>query len=61
MAVVADEVLALVRNVLGQFGQEVERPGRMQGVVSWAVVDMALQTGQRVSEMVRHVVGDFDQ
>ena len=32
----------------------------MQGVVSWAVVDVALQTGQRVSEMARHVVGDFD-
>jgi integrase len=34
--------------------------GRCQGVLAWAVVDIALQTGLRVSELARLKVGDFD-
>ena len=34
--------------------------GRCQGVLTWAVVDVALQTGLRVSELARLKVGDFD-
>ena len=34
--------------------------GYTRGVLAWMVVDLALQTGQRVSEMVRLVVGDYD-
>ena len=34
--------------------------GRRQGVVAWAVVDAALQTGLRVSELAKLTVGDVD-
>ena len=34
--------------------------GRCRGVLTWAVVDVALQTGLRASELVRLTVGDFD-
>lgn len=34
--------------------------GRRQGVVAWAVVDVALSTGLRVSEMQALTVGDVD-
>jgi len=34
--------------------------GRVMGVVSWAVVDTALGTGLRVSELAALKVGDFD-
>jgi len=34
--------------------------GRKAGPLAWAVVDLALQTGLRVSEMARLKVGDFD-
>ena len=34
--------------------------GRYRGVLAWAVVDVALQTGLRASELVRLIVGDFD-
>ena len=39
MAVVADEVLALVGNVLGQFGQEVERPKDLE-VAGYAAAEV---------------------
>ena len=34
--------------------------GRLRGVLAWAVLDVALQTGLRASEIVRLKVGDFD-
>ena len=34
--------------------------GRMHGVVVWCVVDVALQTGLRASELAKFRVGDFD-
>ena len=34
--------------------------GRFRGVLTWAVVDVALQTGLRASELARLTVGDFD-
>jgi len=34
--------------------------GRRQHVVTWAIVDCVLQTGLRVSELVRLNVGDFN-
>jgi len=34
--------------------------GRRQGIVAWMVVDAALQTGLRVSELARLTVGDVD-
>lgn len=34
--------------------------GRSAGVLAWAVVDTALQTGLRVSELARLTVGDLD-
>ena len=36
------------------------RAGRRQGVVAWMVVDAALRTGLRVSELARLTVGDVD-
>ena len=36
------------------------RAGRKGGVLAWAVVDAALGTGLRVSELARLTVGDFD-
>ena len=36
------------------------KAGRVGGVVGWMIVDLALQTGLRVSELVRLTVGDFD-
>ena len=36
------------------------RAGYTRGVLAWMIVDLALQTGQRVSEMVRLVIGDYD-
>ena len=36
------------------------RAGRITGVLAWAVVDTALSTGLRVSELARLTVGDFD-
>ena len=34
--------------------------GRLGGVVAWAVVDTALQTGSRVCELAKLTIGDFD-
>ena len=36
------------------------RAGRVTGPLAWVVVDTALQTGLRVSELARLTVGDFD-
>lgn len=36
------------------------RAGRVQGVISWMVVDMALSTGLRVSEMASRNIQDVD-
>ena len=36
------------------------RAGRIGGVIAWAVVDVALQTGLRVSEIAKIKVGDYD-
>ena len=36
------------------------KSGRLRGVLAWAVVDVALGTGLRVSELARLKVGDFD-
>lgn len=36
------------------------KAGRLAGVLAWAVVDTALQTGLRVSEIARMDVGDLD-
>lgn len=36
------------------------KAGRMTWVVTWAVVDTALSTGLRVSELARFTVGDVD-
>ena len=34
--------------------------GRVGGVLAWAVVDVAMQTGARVSELAKLTIGDFD-
>ena len=36
------------------------RAGRRQGIVAWMVVDAALQTGLRVSELAKLMVGNVD-
>ena len=35
------------------------KEGRKQGVVAWALVDVALRTGLRVSEIAKLTIGDF--
>ena len=36
------------------------KAGRMRGILTWCVVDLALGTGLRVSELAKIRVGDFD-
>ena len=50
----------LLRTVTEHWALTDLRKGRRQGVVTWAVVDVALQTGLRVSELAALRVGGFD-
>ena len=49
-----------LRTIVEAWSLTDSRYGRRQGVLSWAVVDTALQTGLRVSELCRLNVGDFN-
>ena len=42
------------------FREWILQAGRVSGVIAWAVIDTALQTGLRVSELAKLAVGDFD-
>ena len=55
----ADEVGRL-RTVTEAAALTAARRGRVRGVLTWALVDTALQTGLRVSELARLTIGDVD-
>ena len=55
-----DQEVQLLRTVTQAHAITDMQAGRVRGVLAWAVVDVALQTGLRVCELIRLNVGEFD-
>ncbi len=54
------EELRILRTVTEAWAITDLRAGRVTGVLAWAVVDVVLSTGLRVSELAALTVGDFN-